>query len=84
MDSSSGMEIDDMRMEPDLVVVGCLHDPNFIAADAETWGPVWPDDYITIQYLAIYNNDNLLSNIKMPKVGTKVCQSWHKSVPNTE
>ena len=29
---------------------------------------VWPDGYITIQSLAIYNNDNLPFGIKMPKL----------------
>ena len=32
------------------------------------WHAVWPDGYKTIQYLAIYNNDNLPRSIKMPKL----------------
>ena len=37
---------------------------------------VWPDDYITIQSVAIYSNDNF------PR--SKKCQSWYKSLPNTK
>ena len=40
------------------------------------WLSVWPDGYIIIQYLAIYNNDNLPLSIKS--------QSWFKSLPNTK
>ena len=29
---------------------------------------VWPDGYNIIQYLAIYNNDDLPNSIKMPKL----------------
>ena len=32
---------------------------------------VWPDGYIIIQYLSIYNSNNLPSSIKMPKLTQK-------------
>ena len=43
---------------------------------------VWPDGYIIIQYFTIYNNDDLPNSIKMPKVGTKVCQIRNETSKN--
>ena len=44
-----------------LVVVADLEAPSLNQ-------PVWPDGYVTIQPLAIYNNEKLPSSIKMPKM----------------
>ena len=44
--------------------------------------PVWPDVYIILQSLAVYNIENLplKDRIKIVKVGTKVCQNFSKLV----
>ena len=43
---------------------------------------VWPDVYIILQSLAVYNIENLplKDRIKIVKVGTKVCQNFSKLV----
>ena len=45
-------------------------------------GAVWPDGFVIFQSLAIYNNDNMRSSIKIAKVGTKFCQILNKPYQN--
>ena len=50
-----------------------------VLADSQA---VRPDGYVIIQSLAIYNNDNFPSSIKMPKKVQKFAKKWNKPSKN--